>query len=295
MGNGDDFFTQVTGQISVAVGSFDAAVVTTETDFASGTPNIFSLQLNTNMFNTTDSRGNVVAPSTCNTAATPSQCLGWQQFIYSNSGVAFMQYWLIQYNKTCPAVASDDPNKWYSYPYPGPMDISCFKNGPAVMVPVQTIAGLEDMVPTGTAAGGGNDTIKLTGLSPPSVYAATGDDNVLDLAQGWQAAEFNIFGDCCLNTAKFGPGSTIAVRTNVSDGTTNAPSCAAGGFTGEKNSLTLVTTPNSCCPFGGATPSIEFVESNNAGAVAICPIAIQPPICARGKFYCPQLNQCVEV
>ena len=73
-----------------------------------------------------------------------------------------------------------------------------------------------------------------------SLYSAQGEDNVLSLAQGWHEAEFNIFGDCCLDQAVFNSGSTIVVRTSVDDGTTNAPTCVNQSFTGETNSLDLV-------------------------------------------------------
>lgn len=47
-----------------------------------GDDNMYSLQLNTNTFTT----------AACNGAADPANCSGWQQFIYSNHGYAFMQY-----------------------------------------------------------------------------------------------------------------------------------------------------------------------------------------------------------
>ena len=75
VGNGNDFSAQVSGSnplppISSAIGSFDSVTgVESETDL--GKANIFSLQLNTNTFNT----------SSCSGGA----CVGWQQFVFSNS------------------------------------------------------------------------------------------------------------------------------------------------------------------------------------------------------------------
>ena len=54
--------------------------------------NTFSLQLNTNFFSNSP---------TCNGAANPSTCQAWEQFVYSNAGSAFIQYWLIGYNAAC--------------------------------------------------------------------------------------------------------------------------------------------------------------------------------------------------
>ncbi len=90
-GGSNDVAAQVTGLISSASGSFDSANnVTTETgttfgsdcsNSTSGVANTFSLQLNTRPFTT----------SVC----TSTGCQGWQQFVYSNSGFVFIQYWLL--------------------------------------------------------------------------------------------------------------------------------------------------------------------------------------------------------
>src|SRR6266446_4553301 len=94
IGNGTDVSAQVTGHISEAIGSFDSVTGVTRVDDPNpNSPSEFSLQLNANFFTT----------PTCNGSANPSKCLGWQQFVYSNSGSAFVQFWLIRYNTTCPA------------------------------------------------------------------------------------------------------------------------------------------------------------------------------------------------
>jgi hypothetical protein len=92
VGNGSDFSAEVTDTISSATGSFDSVVgVTNESGNVNGNPptvaNTFSLQLNAKPFVT----------SLCSGSPNPS-CLGWQQFVYSNSGFAFVQYWLLEYN-----------------------------------------------------------------------------------------------------------------------------------------------------------------------------------------------------
>lgn len=137
VGNGTDFSAQVSsGTISQAVGKFP--VVTNVTNETDGSANVFSLQLNTQFFNT----------SSCNGV---SGCRGWQQFIYSTTtiGGAFMQYWLINFGATCPAgwIASGG---------------SCFRNSSIVPVPAQSVAALQSLSLTGTSASGGLDTVILS-------------------------------------------------------------------------------------------------------------------------------------
>jgi hypothetical protein len=242
VGNGDDYAAQVSGFISSAEGSFDSVTgVTSESGDVDGVAppvaNTFSLQLNANFFGT----------SVCDGAKTPSSCFGWQQFVYSNSGFAFMQYWLINWDTTCPA-------GWFTYEH------DCYTNSDSVSVPVQTIAELAQLTLTGNAAAGGLDTISLSTGS--EVYTASGEDSMVNLALGWQEAEFNIFGDCCATQAIFNSGSSLVVATSVDDGTTNAPSCVEDGFTGETNNLNLIAP---CSPIGGASPAIMFTENLDTG------------------------------
>jgi len=98
VGGSNDFAARVTGVMSAAEGSFDSVTgVTSETGQVGGTggqvANTYSLQLNTDFFKT----------SVCLLSPNPG-CRGWQQFLYSSSSQGiFIQYWLIQYNTTCPA------------------------------------------------------------------------------------------------------------------------------------------------------------------------------------------------
>lgn len=242
VGQGVDFSALTTQPISAAVGSFDTVVGVTSLTGPDG-DNSYSLQLNTSQFTT----------SIC--GAGPTTCHGFQQFIYSNSGALFMQLWLLDFGTNCPAGFhhfAGHPN-------------DCTMNSDAVTVPVQPLANLGALSLTGTAVSGGMDTITLSTGS--SLFSVTSPDNVLNLAQGWKAAEFNIFGDCCSSQADFNAGAAMAVRTSVDDGTTNAPTCLPGGFTGESNNLNLVRP---CCPFGGASPAIVFWQSSNPDATSLC-------------------------
>jgi hypothetical protein len=219
-------------------GSFD--VVAGVTFVISNGTSPFSLQLNTNPFTT----------PTCNGAATPSACQGWQQFIFSDTGVAFIQYWLLNYVNAC-------PSEWNSF------GSDCWTNGAnTVSVPVQPIANLAHLTLTGVASGFFDEILFGTG---DDLYTASNPDNMLYLAQGWQASEFNIFGDCCGSKASFNTGATVGVMTGANNGTSNALACSTNGFTGETNNLTLVQP---CCPIPGVSPAIVFTESDIPGIVA---------------------------
>ena len=245
MGNGYDVSAQVTGHISKSVGSFDSVTGVTSESGTEGGANAFSLQLNANFFSS----------AACNGAKDPAKCLGWQQFVYSNiegPHAAFMQYWLIYYVNPC-------PQGWFSY------FIDCYTNSAAVNVPAQTITNLVNLSVTGQAQSGGTDTMIMAVGN--TLYSVTGEDSVVDLAQGWQIAEFNVVGDCCGSQANFNNGSTIVVRTSVDSRIQNAPSCAAEGFTGETNNLNFASAPTAQKE---TLPAIVFTESSAGNATSPC-------------------------
>ena len=72
-------------------------------------------------------------------------------------------------------------------------------------------------------------------------YGGLNDGDVLGHRdQIWNTAEFNVFGAGNPGMANLtpNPGTTIVVRTNVDNGTTNPPQCSQAGFTNEQNNLT---------------------------------------------------------
>jgi hypothetical protein len=233
VGDGNDYAAVVTGLISSGVGSFPAVKVKSEKD--GGQPNSYSLQMNSQFF----------ASPACSGASNPSKCLGWQQFVYSSSGVGFMQYWLINYGNKCPT------GGWMAY------STDCYRNSSAVGIPAEPITVLSQLAITGSAVSGGLDTFKMT--VGTKAYSTTGADTVVTLAKYWNAAEYNVIGDGGGSQATFGKNTSITVKIALTDGLTTAPVCKPNdGTTGETNNLTL----GSCTTSGGSTPSISFTEAN---------------------------------
>ncbi len=144
--------------------------------------------------------------------------------------------------------------------------MSCVKNSaPAIPVGFQPVSNLKQMSLTGAAQAGGMDTITMT--INGNMLSAMNVDSELNLASKWNKAEFGIFGDGGSEDATFNAGATMAVRTSVVDGTSNAPTCQLESFTSETNNLDLVPP---CCAYGGAKPAIVFWLSNNPGATSSC-------------------------
>jgi len=260
VGNGTDYSAEVTGHLIKVTGTFDSVSPgLTETGQQNGSgpqvANTYSLQINAKPFST----------SLCSGSPNPG-CKGWQQFVYSTTyNVAFMQYWLLQFNTTC-------PGGWNTFMFPMSTDIYCYKNSASSTLTggVPSVASLGGVTFTGNAASGGNDSVVMT--TGTGHATATAADSVLHLANGWTGVEFTLVGDCCGAQANFSGGTTLKVRTTVhsDNGTTMAPTCVLEGFTGETNNLNLVSTP----AIGtGPAPAIVSEQTSSPGT----------PSCAAGN------------
>jgi len=234
VGNGHDYAAVVSGIITQAVGSFPI-VKGLKTESDNGRANDYSLQANSNFMS---------GSPACDSASDPSKCLAWEQFVYSSGfHEAFMQYWLINYDTTCPSGWNSDGG-------------DCYVNSKAVGVPLQVIKQLKFLSVTGSAVANGIDTLTLTTKS--DAYSTTGEDSVVYLANDWDATEFNVIGDGGGSEAVFNAGTKLTDQIELTDGLTTAPTCQANdGTTGETNNLNL----GKCTASGGSTPSISFVES----------------------------------
>jgi len=236
VGDGHDYAAEVTsGLIRKTVGSFPK-VTGVKSEEGVGGANSYSLQLNSNFMQHNKA---------CNGAKNPPECLAWLQYVYASDYTeAFMQYWLINWDTTC-------PSGWNSY------GGDCYTNSTAVGVPKEVISKLKTLEISGSAVAGGLDTLIM--YVGTTAYKTTGRDSVVYLATAWTESEFNIVGDGGGSEANFNSGSSITVKIAVKNGTTNAPVCASNaGTTGETNNLNL----GSCSGHSGAKPYIKFTESN---------------------------------
>jgi hypothetical protein len=246
-------------QISSATGSFDTVTgVISETGPTFGNqctlanasvPNTFSLQLNTQFFTT----------AMCTNRG--SNCQGLEQFLYSNTGAVFIEYWL--------SPATSCPTGWKPY------NNACYLPGPdSPPVPVQSIANLANLSLTGSASGAGDTAVLTVGGHAYATNTSLG--NVLGLSGQWNEVEFGVFGDTCGSQATFNPtatagpqGAQIVVRTAIQDGTAKAPSCQVWGITGETNNLNFGPT----APAPSGNPPALLVTQTSAGGASFCAAA----------------------
>jgi len=278
-GNGYDFVAETpSGKVfSQVVGSFPSVSgVTSETGanvpFGSGEssgitgPNEYTLQLNTNISHT---------PA----CGSYTNCKAWVQYVMStntpvsltsnqltNETEVFIEYWLFDYGSSsrssCPSgFLNAGPDSTNGF---GGKGVDCVQNTPATVIyngqlPITSLANL---TLSGAVVAGGKDTAIVT--YDGQAYSATVSDSLTGMSSGWTQAEYNVVGNAGGSQAQFNSGSTVAVKMAVTDGSTTAPTCltpTAGryGTTGETNNLTL---GSGCTVASGATPYIQFTESN---------------------------------
>jgi hypothetical protein len=233
------------GYIEEGEGSFDKVEGVTS-EQSNGVPNAFSLQINTNPFTTT----------ACNTAPNPVDCKGWVQFVYdSTNHWAFIQYWLLSYGDTC-------PDGWTS---DGEGDGGCLRNSHGISTPPVTIADLRRMKLYGSIGGlFGSPYDDVVAVEVGDLlYAQWSGDPIDGAVIGWQAMEFNVFGDGSGSEAIFNPGSTLVVRDSILHYSGTKFDCASFGWTGEMNNLTLSTKSPLVANVG--PPSLVFIESYEKG------------------------------
>lgn len=240
--------------VHLAEGSFPSVLgVTAESDSMKGGPNEYSVQLNTNRFDT----------PACKNATLPN-CQGWQQFIFSSDdGRLSMQYWLVNFGGNC-------PQGWVSDSARAPN--SCFQNSlnqlPLVAFATGPVSGswskLSEyfMIASATAE---RDTLIMVDNERGVAKSISNSDFVLGLASGWTDAEFNIFGLCCGSQANFNPGSTITIAVSVDVGSFMAPTCPNASFTAETNNLTM-SNPDILGP-PQQWPRMQFTQSTTAPAM----------------------------
>jgi hypothetical protein len=277
VGNGTDYYAQVSGSTTTVTGSFpnvscssSPGCKVTETGSyghhgpgGTQTSNVFSLQVNTNANITT---------SACE-GSPNSGCRGWIQFVYSSTYNSLnVEPALINYdgkNGACPTNFSNFGSGGTCYEI----------HLPAVSVSGGvTAAELSQVSLTGNIASGGKDTAEVTKSS--TAYAVT-DDSPVDAYGQWKDAEFDVFGDAGGSQALFSPDTHIQVKTVANNTSSSAPTCKLGGFTGETNNLNLVSTP----ALGAqGLPTIESDQTNGTASTASCAAAAGPTILSGYKL-----------
>jgi hypothetical protein len=256
VGNGVDYSAQVSGLISKATGTFhDVSAGITEKgkvgNVGAKVANAFSLQLNTQFF--------ANSPA-CAGSANPAKCLAWQQFVYakeSGVGEVFMQYWLIDYNATCPA-------GWFTY------STDCYTNSSAGTTsggPL-TASDLATVKLSGSAASGGQDEVSVS-VGSGQATIVTNSDSEIDLAAAWNTTEWGVFGDGGGGEAFFGTNTTLEAQTALTATSHTAPTCVKEGFTGETNNLKLAKTP----ALGSEpSPTMASKQTNGTSGTASCAV-----------------------
>jgi hypothetical protein len=249
---------QVTGYFADLAAS--GLTTTNEEDTLFGQDH-FSVQLNTDYFQS----------SACASAADPSACTGWEQFIYSvpgssSQGSVFIEFWIVNYGKNCPSGQS-----WHQVG--SGANISCWKNSTAVSTPSHspTILDNENTHVLGYISGPTHEgvTVILAGTA----YSHVAGSNLYPSGQ-WHYAEFNVWGYANSSEALFGPGVQLS-PTMYSDDPYTSTLCVqdfgGGGnyysYTGESNNFNANFGCYNYLPTGG--PGISFDE-NNYGICSYC-------------------------
>jgi hypothetical protein len=218
---GDPILGVQSDSISSAEGSFNSVTGVTS-EKSNGNSNSFSLQLNTNILQT----------STCNSSPHPAGCFGGVQFVYDSSeNHALIQYWLVDYGNSCPAGWRSD----------GSGDGGCFRNSHTVNTPGVTIADLVNMRLYGSIGGDfGNPTDDVVAIGIGNTfYAVASGDPIAGAKEAWQEMDFNVFGDGGSSQAVFNPGSTLVVLDSISFPSGTLPFSTVGGVSDESNNLSL--------------------------------------------------------
>jgi hypothetical protein len=254
VGNGVDYSAVVSGLISKATGTFtNVSSKISEKGQIGGTgpqyANEFSLQLNTEFF---------TGSPACAKASNPSKCQAWQQFVYTtDSNIVFMQYWLINFNATC-------PSGWFTY------STDCYTNSSASTLSgsALTAKSLATLTLSGSATSGGNDVVEV--IASGRATLATGKDTKVDLATHWNTSEWGVYGDGGGGEAFFGMKNMLEAVTTLTATSSSAPTCVKEGFTGETNNLKLAATP----ALGGvSSPTMASKQTDGAAGTASCAVA----------------------
>lgn len=179
----------------------------------------------------------------------------------TNQSSVGIEYWLLNYgvdngSDVCPPEFED-------LGADGGGGDDCVRNSPLAIIqngqiPATDLASLEL---SGSAVANGTDV--ATATYGTEAYASTVKDSYTDIASVWNQVEFNIFGNQNGAEAVFNKGASLTLNIALQYGSSDVPTCIPpgdyNGSTGETNNLNLGST---CTLAGGASPYIEFTESD---------------------------------
>jgi hypothetical protein len=263
VGGSNDFSAQVSNTampVISATGTFPfVSGVTTEsgnTATATSVANGYSVQLNTDFFQS----------AACGGSPNPN-CRGWEQFVFSNDGSAgslVIQYWLIDYNATCPPVPAGQP-AWIQHGSGSNPLRYCYKNAAnRASTPNTPITHLGNLTLTGSVT----STSDRLDFWDGSLMRAFSGDNVVSASAHWTRANFGVYGFCCGHQAVFAGTPEIHPKVQVVNGDTHAPTCSATGYTGETSNLDFANTrptiarPGPAMSYSEITPGFAVNCSN---------------------------------
>jgi hypothetical protein len=145
----------------------------------------------------------------------------------------------------------------------------CVQNSPfGVSLPNASITDFGQIIETGVASSSTGDSIYLS-VGTAEYGMEVQGDGITDLAEHWEGAEFNIFGNAGGDIAVFNSGSNITVSLQTDDGVKAKPLCPPNtGTTGETNNLFFTTAPKNATKL--QYPAIEFAMSSKSGSKSTC-------------------------
>jgi hypothetical protein len=258
VGDGIDYTANTSPHhMSMAIGAFpiERGVTSVTSEGCCGYQglNSYSLQLNSQFFPT-------------RACGTLTNCLGWEQFVYSNppgtgEGALFIQDWLVATHGSftkCPPSAG-----WQD------VGFGCVQNSAyGAYIPNVAATDLKKVVETGVADSSGDSVYLAVGAHEYGMKDVQ-SDGITDLANHWKGAEFNIIGNGGGDVADFAGRSHLAVSIQTDTGLQQAPKCKPNsGTTGETNNLVFVGAPKTAPQL--EYPSIEFSMSYQSGKTPSC-------------------------
>jgi len=250
--------------VGSAIGSFPSTTgLTSESGGPGGNcvgANCFSLQLNSQTY---------PPVSTAYTDFSTNYKASWVQYVYYDNGASTGQLWiwyvLIGYSAdnagSCPTTLLDG-YAWQS------VGGTCYGHTTPTGVPPVSASSLSSLVMETYAdyKGSSNDVLTLC-VSGSCSYTTSAPDSVLDLAQYWDLAEFNVFGDGGGSNAAFDAGTTVSVAVALTDESNHALTvdCVYNAyFTGEGSNLYYG-------PCGTVGSGIAFTEATIGFSLSISP------------------------